>query len=135
MVLEYSRIQRCKDVMPVGLCYAESRLGGALSPPSSKGGKMKPQLTFDEAVSLLEHWGFEVQPGPRPSEVTVLLVGPDFRTYAVYETALLPTMAEIMLQVRLCNNRLIPGPLQPRLVDGVAQPQVVDLRLPLRARD
>ncbi len=61
--------------------------------------------SFEEAVYLFEQWGFCVEPGPRPDEVTLILEGGDFRTYVVYEVPLLPQIANLILRTRLFCRR------------------------------
>lgn len=61
-------------------------------------------LTYSEAVSLFERWGFRVEPGPRAGEVTLLLKTAESCTYNVQERSMLPKMAEIALAVRWRNG-------------------------------
>lgn len=61
-------------------------------------------LSFDEAVRLFTRWGFQVEPGPRSGEVTLILDSAGARTWVVYEAALLPQIAEIVLRVRWQNK-------------------------------
>jgi hypothetical protein len=60
-------------------------------------------LSFEEAVRLFRQWGFQVEPGPQPGEVTLVAEGPDYRTHAVYEAHLLPQIACVALRVRQQN--------------------------------
>jgi hypothetical protein len=60
-------------------------------------------LSYEEAVRLFREWGFRVEPGPGPQEVTLITEGPDHRTYAVYETDMLPGIACVALRVRNDN--------------------------------
>lgn len=69
---------------------------------------MKTKSAFNEAVDLLEQWGFLVQPGPRQGEVTLVLEGYDFRTYIVYEAERLPQVAASALQAEWINTKAIP---------------------------
>ena len=62
-------------------------------------------LSFEDAVKLFKKWGFQVEPGPRPEEVTLILEGPDYRMYSVYEARMLPQIADVALRVR-CQNGL-----------------------------
>lgn len=62
------------------------------------------ELSYQEAIHLFEHWGFEVESGPRAGEVTLVLVTPCSRTYAVHPVAMLPRMAEHILAVRWRNG-------------------------------
>ena len=64
----------------------------------------KPGLDTSDAVKLFKRWGFQVEPGPRPEEVTLILEGPDYRTYSVYEAHMLPQMAAVALKVRWQNG-------------------------------
>ncbi len=61
-------------------------------------------LSFEDAVKLFKQWGFVVEPGPRPEEVTLILEGPDYRTYSVYEAHMLPQIAAVAMQVRWQNG-------------------------------
>ncbi|MDY7078426.1 MAG: hypothetical protein SXV54_16040 [Chloroflexota bacterium] len=66
---------------------------------------LKP-LSFEDAVRLFELWGFQVEPGPRAEEVTLILEGPDYRTHVVYEAGMLPQIAAVLLRVRWQNMAL-----------------------------
>lgn len=67
---------------------------------------MFKRLTFEEAVDMFEQWGFQVKPGPQPEEVTLILEGPDYRTYTVYEARRLSQIADVALQIRWQNGAL-----------------------------
>ena len=69
---------------------------------------LKP-LSFEDAVRLFKLWGFQVEPGPRPEEVTLILEEPDHRTYAVYQAEMLPQIAAVALQVRWRNGAMTCG--------------------------
>ncbi len=71
-------------------------------------------LSFEDAVSLFKSWGFQVELGPRPEEVTLLLVAPDYRTYCVYPICLLPQMAAVALRVRMQNGAMYEASRQLR---------------------
>lgn len=58
------------------------------------------KLSFDKAVQLFKGWGFLVEEGPIHGEVTVILEGPDHRSYYVCEIEKLPEMAASVLRVR-----------------------------------
>jgi 4-hydroxyphenylpyruvate dioxygenase-like putative hemolysin len=61
-------------------------------------------LTFERAVRLFRQWGFQVEKGPRPKEVTLILQGPDHRSCYVYEMDHLPQIAAVALRVRMANG-------------------------------
>jgi hypothetical protein len=69
----------------------------------TKASMLKP-LSFEDAVRLFKQWGFQVEPGPRPEEVTLILEGPGHRTYAVYEASMLPQIASVALDIRWQNR-------------------------------
>ena len=69
----------------------------------TKASVLKP-LSFEDAVRLFKQWGFQVEPGPRPEEVTLILEGPGHRTYAVYEASMLPQIASVALDIRWQNR-------------------------------
>ena len=58
------------------------------------------KLSFERAVQLFQEWGFRVEEGPGHEEVTLILEGPDHRSYYVYEVAQLPHIAAVALRVR-----------------------------------
>jgi hypothetical protein len=57
-------------------------------------------LSFEDAVRLFKEWGFQVEPGPLPGEVTLIVEGIAHRTYCVYEADMLPQVAAVILSVR-----------------------------------
>ncbi len=57
-------------------------------------------LSLEDAVQLFKQWGFQVEPGPRPEEVTLIIDAPDHRTYCVHPANMLPHMAAVALRVR-----------------------------------
>jgi len=61
---------------------------------------------FEDAIRLFKLWGFRVEPGSRPEEVTLILKGPGYRTYTVYDAHLLPTIAAEGLRARWQNGNL-----------------------------
>lgn len=58
------------------------------------------KLSFERAVQLFQGWGFRVEEGPGPEEVTLIIEGPAHRSYHVYEVAQLPQIAAAVLRVR-----------------------------------
>lgn len=64
-------------------------------------------LSFEDAIRLFKQWGFQVEPGPRPGDVTLLLEGPDYRTYSVHDAHMLPEMAAVALRARWQNGVLM----------------------------
>jgi hypothetical protein len=63
-------------------------------------------VSFEEAVCLFKEWGFEVEPGPRAGEVTLVIDAPDHRHYTVYDAGMLPQIATVALQVRWQNGSM-----------------------------
>jgi hypothetical protein len=57
-------------------------------------------LSFEEAVRLFKEWGFLVEPGPRPEEVTLVIEGTAHRSYHVFDPAELPRLAAVILRTR-----------------------------------
>lgn len=76
-------------------------------------------LTYSEAVSLFEHWGFQVESGPREGEVTLILETPDSRTCVVHPREMLPQMAAVALVVRWRNGRVMQEATQPERWDAL----------------
>ncbi len=63
---------------------------------------MEPDLetiSFEKAVQLFKEWGFLLEQGPRHGEVTLILEGPDHRSYFVCEPEKLREMAASVLCV------------------------------------
>ena len=58
------------------------------------------KLSFEKAVQLFKGWGFLVEQGPRPGEVTLILEGPTHRSCHVCEPEKLLKMASGILRVR-----------------------------------
>jgi hypothetical protein len=65
------------------------------------------ELSFEKAVQLFEGWGFLVEQGPRPGEVTIILEGQTHRSYYVCEPGTLLEMAAAALRVRWCNGTVM----------------------------
>jgi hypothetical protein len=65
---------------------------------------MKPtieaKMSFERAVNLFKEWGFRVEPGPEPEEVTLWVDTPGHRVCSVYPAHLLPKIAAVIYQVR-----------------------------------
>ncbi len=57
-------------------------------------------LPFEEAIKLFMAWGFQMEPGPRPDEVTLIFDAPDYRAYAVHPANLFAQVAAVTLRVR-----------------------------------
>ena len=57
-------------------------------------------MSFEEAVNLFKDWGFRVEPGPEPEEVTLWYDAPGHQTCCVYPAHLLPEIATVIQQVR-----------------------------------
>ena len=58
------------------------------------------KLSLEKAVQLFREWGFRVEAGPGHGEVTLILEGPDYRSYSVYAAGELPQIAAVALRVR-----------------------------------
>jgi hypothetical protein len=67
---------------------------------------MSKQLSFEDAVKLFKGWGFEVEPGPQPNEVTLILEEDGCRTYAVHPATVLPEIAKTALYIRWRNGSM-----------------------------
>ena len=65
------------------------------------------KLSFEKAVQLFKGWGFLVEQGPRDGEVTLMLEGPDHRSYYVCEPEKLREMAACVLRVRWCTGAML----------------------------
>jgi hypothetical protein len=65
------------------------------------------KLSFEKAVRLFKGWGFLVEQGPRFGEVTLILEGPNHRTYCVCDPEQLLEMAAAVLRVRWCTRAMI----------------------------
>jgi len=65
------------------------------------------KLPFEKAVQLFKGWGFLVEQGPRHGEVTLMLEGPDHRSYYVCEPEMLTEMARSVLRVRWCTGAML----------------------------
>jgi len=73
-------------------------------------------LSFEEAVRLFKSWGFQVEPGPRPEEVSLIIEAPDHRTYCVYPASQLPQLAAVALRVRMQNGEMYEASYKLRLM-------------------
>ncbi len=58
------------------------------------------KLSFEKAVQLFKDWGFLVERGPRPGELTLILEGPNHRSCCVCQPEQLMEMAATILRVR-----------------------------------
>jgi hypothetical protein len=81
----------------------------------TKASMLKP-LSFEGAVRLFKQWGFQVEPGPRPEEVTLILEGPGCWTYVVYEASMLPQIAAVAQRIHWQNRVVAFG----ERVDGMS---------------
>jgi hypothetical protein len=68
---------------------------------------MPKHLSFEDAVRLFKGWGFQVEPGPHPSEVTLILQEDNYRTYAVHPATMLPEIAKVALHIRWRNGTML----------------------------
>jgi hypothetical protein len=81
-------------------------------------------MSFEEAVRLFKAWGFRVEPGPQPDEVTLIIDSPDHRNFSVYPAEQLPAIAAVALGVQqrrrnACKLRLRARPRRSRLLRKV----------------
>ena len=67
---------------------------------------MKQFISFEDAVRLLRGWGFLVQAGPGPGEVTLIMQGPDFQTSTVHKAEMLPEITAVLLQIHVVSETL-----------------------------
>jgi hypothetical protein len=65
------------------------------------------KLSSEKAVQLFREWGFLVQQGPRAEEVTLILEGPNYRSYYVCQPEELAEMAVTILRQRLRSGALM----------------------------
>jgi hypothetical protein len=68
---------------------------------------MLNQLSFEDAVRLFKGWGFQVEPGPQPNEVTLIIQGDNYWTYAVHPATILPEIAKVALHIRWRNGTML----------------------------
>jgi hypothetical protein len=68
---------------------------------------MSKQLSFEDAIKLFKGWGFQVEPGPHPNEVTLILEEDGHRTYAVHPAKMLPEIAKTALYIRWRNGSVM----------------------------
>ena len=64
------------------------------------------KLSFEKAVQLFKEWGFLVQEGPRTGEVTLILDGPNHRSWYVCQHEQLVKMAVVILRVRFLTGAM-----------------------------
>lgn len=76
--------------------------------------------TYKRAVQLFQEWGFLVEEGPGQDEVTLILEGPGYRSYYVYEMTHLPQIAAVALMVRQNKDTMTERqfPSRRRPTDG-----------------
>jgi hypothetical protein len=68
---------------------------------------MFKRLSFEDAVRLFKEWGFQVEPGPRPGEVTLIIEAVDHCCTTVYDAEMLPQIATVALEVRWQNGLMV----------------------------
>lgn len=69
-------------------------------------------LSFEKAAQLFEGWGFVVEHGPDPGEVTLILEGSAHRSYYICKHEKLPELAASVLRIRWCGGMLVAGGLE-----------------------
>jgi len=72
------------------------------------------KLSFEKAVQLFEGWGFLVEQGSRDGEMTLILEGPDHRSYYGCETEKLPDIAKSVLLMRWYTGVMMAPVLENR---------------------
>jgi hypothetical protein len=83
---------------------------------------MFSKVTFEDAVRQFREWGFKVEPGPRPDEVTLIIEEPDHRCHMVYDANMLPLIAAVALEVRWKNGAMATFQRNGRAGDGAWVP-------------
>jgi hypothetical protein len=68
---------------------------------------MLKKLSLEDAVRLFKAWGFQVEPGPKPNKVTLIIQGDDYRMYAVHPAVMLPEIAKVALHIRWRNGTML----------------------------
>jgi len=63
-------------------------------------------LPFEDAIKLFMAWGFQMEPGPRPDEVTLIIDAPDYRAYTVHPAYLFAQVAAVTLRIRWRNGAM-----------------------------
>jgi len=63
-------------------------------------------LPFEDAIKLFMAWGFQVEPGPRPDEVTLIIDALDYPTYTMLPADLFAQVAAVTLRIRWCNGAM-----------------------------
>lgn len=80
-----------RDALPLGFCHNKSDYEmNHVILAVREFTTFKP-LSFEDAVKLFQQWGFQIEPGPRPEEVALILEGPDYRAYSVRKSTRQPT--------------------------------------------
>ncbi|MCL4488255.1 MAG: hypothetical protein M1570_09015 [Chloroflexi bacterium] len=64
------------------------------------------KLSFEEAIRILKGWGFQVEPGPRPEEVSLITKAEDHCTFSVHPAEMLTSVVAAALRVRWQNGIL-----------------------------
>jgi hypothetical protein len=69
------------------------------------------KLSFEKAVQLFKGWGFQVERGPRLGDITLILEGPNHRSYCVCQPEQLADMAMTVLGQRLRTGAMMASVL------------------------
>ncbi|MBN1314149.1 MAG: hypothetical protein JXA42_01730 [Anaerolineales bacterium] len=70
---------------------------------------MFKQLSFNDAVSLFKEWGFQIEPGPMPGEITLIIEEGSYRVSTVFQADNLSEIAAFVLKVRWDNGLMAPS--------------------------
>ncbi len=89
-------------------------------------------LTFEDAIKLFREWGFGVEPGPLPGEVTLISEGEDYRTTCVHPAGMLVQIAAVALRVRFQNGAVLRASNEVPKARGKAQNSSLLIPFPIR---
>ena len=70
------------------------------------GSALFSSIPFEDAIKLFMAWGFQVEPGSRPDEVTLIMDALDYPTYTVLPADLFAQVAAVTLRIRWCNGAM-----------------------------
>lgn len=65
---------------------------------------MFKQLSFNDAIDLFKEWGFRVEPGPLPGEISLIIEDESCRLCTVFDADYLAEIAAFVLKMRWDNG-------------------------------